>query len=139
VASFKGEFAFLSNFWPCKVEFEGMIYPGVEQAFQSAKTLDPAERRPFVDLGPGAAKRLGRKLALRPDWQEVKVGIMRQCLQSKFADPELRAQLLSTGERQLIEGNRWGDRFWGVCGGTGRNMLGTLLMELRAAIRSGTR
>lgn len=76
VIRFTGEFAFLSNFWPCRVELDGMIFPGVEQAFQAAKTLDPAERCHFVDLNPGAAKRAGRKVELRPDWQQVKVGIM---------------------------------------------------------------
>jgi ribA/ribD-fused uncharacterized protein len=138
ITRFADDFAFLSNFWPCRVEFEGMTFPGVEQAFQAAKALDPVERRRFTELSPVAAKRLGRKVQLRRDWQEVKVDIMRRCLQSKFADPELRAKLLATGERQLAEGNRWGDRFWGVCRGSGQNMLGVLLMELRNEIRNQT-
>jgi ribA/ribD-fused uncharacterized protein len=107
------------------------VFPGVEQAFQAAKTFDVQERQRFVGLSPASAKRRGRAVLLRPDWQEVKVDIMRQCLRSKFADANLQARLLATGARPLVEGNRWGDRFWGVCGGTGRNMLGVLLMELR--------
>jgi predicted NAD-dependent protein-ADP-ribosyltransferase YbiA (DUF1768 family) len=59
---------------------------------------------------------------------------MRECLESKFADPELRMKLLATGSRNLIEGNRWGDTFWGVSRGKGQNLLGVLLKELRGEL-----
>ena len=75
-------------------------------------------------------------MKLRPDWETEKISIMRALLRLKFADPALRAQLVATGVRPLVEGNRWGDRFWGVCGGNGQNMLGKLLMEIRAELRS---
>jgi ribA/ribD-fused uncharacterized protein len=72
----------------------------------------------------------------RPDWEDVKVGIMWQLLTDKFIRHEnLRRQLLATGDEELVEGNTWGDRFWGVCDGEGRNMLGVLLMRVRSAMQ----
>ena len=79
--------------------------------------------------------RLGRRIELRPDWEEVKIEIMRQVLKSKFThNPELREKLIATGNTELIEGNNWNDRFWGVCRGVGKNHLGKLLMEIRAEL-----
>lgn len=64
IRSFTGRYGFLSNFYPCKVEFEGAVYPSVEHAFQAAKTLDPDERIKFQsDVKPATAKAWGRKLA----------------------------------------------------------------------------
>jgi predicted NAD-dependent protein-ADP-ribosyltransferase YbiA (DUF1768 family) len=78
-----------------------------------------------------AAKRSGRSLVLRPDWEEVKLPVMEQILRAKFRHPVLRAQLLRTHPRPLVEVNTWGDRFWGVCDGTGANHLGQILLALR--------
>ena len=83
---------------------------------------------------------MGRHATLRPDWEEVKVDVMREGLRKKFAIPELRAMLLATGDEELIAGNTWHDRTWGrcvcdKCGGQGQNLLGQLLMELRTEIR----
>jgi ribA/ribD-fused uncharacterized protein len=136
ITEFTGRYWFLSNFSPSPVEFEGIVFPTVENAFQSAKTLDLELRKQFIPLGPGQAKRLGRSIPLREDWEEVKVDMMYHLLQEKFKDPELRASLLATGEEELIEGNTWGDRFWGVCKGQGQNMLGRLLMRIRQEIPS---
>jgi len=124
------------------IEFEGDLYPTVEHAFQAAKTADVAERARIRDLGtPDAAKRAGRKVALRRDWERVKLGIMESLLRTKFSEPGLMAQLLETGERELVEGNTWNDRFWGVCRGAGANHLGRLLMKVRSelAISRGSR
>ena len=132
---FRGEFDWLSNFFQCQVEFEGMNFSNVEAAFQAAKCLDMKERERFFDLSGGQAKRLGRRVELRSDWEEVKIDIMRQVLKSKFThNPELRAKLIATGDAELIEGNNWNDRFWGVCRGVGQNHLGKLLMEIRAEL-----
>ena len=65
----------------------------------------------------------------------MKIDIMRQVLKSKFTqNPELKAKLIATGDAELIEGNNWNDRFWGVCRGVGQNHLGKLLMEVRAEL-----
>lgn len=83
---------------------------------------------------PALAKRTARSLPLRQDWGRVKQTIMRQVLEQKFhpvKHPELVQWLLATGEAELIEGNDWGDVYWGVCRGVGKNHLGNMLMETR--------
>ena len=135
IDQFRGEFHWLSNFFLCQVEFEGMNFSNVEAAFQAAKCLDMKERERFFGLSGGQAKRLGRRVELRSDWEEVKIEIMRQVLKSKFTqNSELREKLIATGDTELIEGNNWNDTFWGVCRGKGRNHLGKLLMEVRAEL-----
>lgn len=127
------EYGFLSNFYPSPIEYKGIKYPTVEHMFQALKSLNPVERMAIAAAAtPGQAKRMGRRVSLRGDWEAVKVDVMRTALQLKFSDPTLKAKLIATGDAELIEGNTWNDTFWGVCRGTGRNMLGTLLMELRS-------
>ena len=134
---FRGEYAFLSNFQKCNIEFEGDVYPTVEHAFQAAKTFDKEERKRILSFAsPVIAKRIGRKVKLRADWEDVKCDIMLQLLKKKFKNPELAEKLLATGEAELIEGNNHGDRFWGMVNGEGKNMLGKLLMEVRDDLRT---
>lgn len=100
------------------------------------KSGNPADFARFAPLAAGEAKKLGRTVVLRPDWNEVKVSIMRNVLALKFRqNPDLREKLLATGEAELIEGNHWKDTFWGVCNGVGENWLGKLLMELREELK----
>lgn len=137
---FTGDYEFLSNFYnlPKDIEYEGQKYSSTEHAFQAAKTLSHKDRKPFTISGginAGTAKRMGRKISLRSDWEKVKISIMRDVLRLKFAIPELRTKLLATGNHSLVEGNTWGDRIWGVCKGKGQNLLGKLLMEIREEIR----
>jgi ribA/ribD-fused uncharacterized protein len=132
IGPFTGEFRFLSNFFPVAVEYEAMRYPTAEHAFQAAKTEDPLVRARIRALPTAsAAKRSGRNLVLRPDWEQRKLSIMGHILRQKFQHPVLRAQLLRTHPRPLVEVNTWGDHFWGVCHGHGENHLGRLLMALR--------
>lgn len=137
IDSFRGEYDFLSNFHLWRVEFEGLVYPSVEHAFQAAKSHDPAVRREIRAAGScGKAKSLGRRCELRPDWEAVKLGVMERLLHSKFSDPVLREKLLATGDARLEEGNTWNDTFWGVCRGHGKNHLGKLLMRVRQDLRA---
>lgn len=135
IGEFQGPNRWLSNFWPCRVVYLGLTFSSVEQAYQAAKCQDLDEAASFVNLTPGQAKRRGRLVKQRVDWEEVKVGIMADLLAQKFMNPVLREQLLSTGHQQLVEGNTWGDTFWGVCRGQGENHLGRLLMTLRAQLQ----
>jgi ribA/ribD-fused uncharacterized protein len=144
IAEFRGRFRFLSNFWSTDIWFEGVCYPSLEHAFQAAKTLDPEDREWIRRAtSPKQAKRRGgrrgeggRRITLRSDWEAVKVELMRELIGIKFArGSELAERLLATGEGELVEGNWWGDRFWGVCDGRGENWLGRLLVECRAALR----
>lgn len=123
---------FLSNFHAATVRLDAVEYPTVEHAYQAAKTMDDDERAHVRSAPtPGEAKARGGHVTLRPDWNDVKVAVMRGLLQQKFADGVLRDRLLATAPRVLIEGNTWGDRFWGVSEGEGQNWLGRLLMEIR--------
>jgi ribA/ribD-fused uncharacterized protein len=139
VAEFQGEYRFLSNFWPATIDFEGITYPSVEHAYQAAKTLDPNQRRRIAALStPADAKREGRALALRDDWEQAKFDVMERCVREKFTrHADLKARLLATGDATLEEGNTWGDRVWGVYQGQGDNRLGKILMTVRQELRTG--
>ena len=130
---FTDDYDFLSNFHFSPIEVDGRVYPTVEHAFQAAKTFDQTQRQAIAEAAtPGAAKRRGRRVQLRPDWEQVKVGIMEELVRLKFTThADLREKLLATGDAELVEGNNWNDRFWGVCGGLGRNELGQILMRIR--------
>ena len=140
---FDGEFAFLSNFYPSPIDENGITYPTVEHYFQAQKTLDVKERRTIAAATtPGQAKRMGRHVSLRPDWEKVKIDVMRKGLELKFQDPTLQVRLIGTGSYELVEGNTWHDNTWGSCVCSkcenipGRNLLGNLLMELREQVKS---
>jgi ribA/ribD-fused uncharacterized protein len=109
----------------------------VEHAYQAAKTLDRVARLEIANLEtPGQAKRKGRNVTLRADWEEIKLDVMRACIAQKFSREPLRSQLLATGDTPLVEGNHWGDTFWGVCKGKGQNNLGVILMQVRRDLAS---
>ena len=127
-----------SNFALCVVGYEFLVYDSVEAAFQAAKTLDSTERAKFCHVSPATAKSMGRKLKLRPDWEQVKVGVMVSCLRSKFMVNEYyRKTLIDTGTALLLENTTgWNDNTWGRdfrCKNTlGRNFLGLCLMLVRS-------
>ena len=137
INKFEGQYEFLSNFFPSVIEYEGFEYPTVEHAFQAAKTLNLDKRLRIAELPtPGEAKRAGRALELRSDWDNVKLQVMEDCLREKFKHTELLLKLIGTGDEFLMEGNYWHDNFWGSCscekcGGNGQNQLGKLLMKIR--------
>lgn len=132
IDSFSGDFRFLSNFYPCKIFFGGSFYPSVEHAYQAAKTLVPVERDQVRGARTaGVAKKLGRCVTLQAGWNSMRVTVMRELLRAKFSSNVLKAMLLDTGDSELVEGNYWGDMFWGVYKGRGENWLGRLLMEIR--------
>ena len=135
IRSFKGKNYFLSNFYPCDIEYEGRHYASVECAYQAAKTLDDNMRYYFSIMDSSVeAKCLGRRVQLRDNWDIIKCDIMYELLKLKFKNTELKSKLLSTGDAYLEEGNYWNDRYWGVCRGEGQNNLGKLLMAVRAEL-----
>lgn len=133
IDKFFGEYRFLSNFYLSVVEFEGYTYPSIEHAYQAAKTHDPLIREKIrEDDNPSRAKLIGKRLELRPGWDSIRIIIMEDLVRQKFTKHEhLKKKLLDTGNAELIEGNWWGDTFWGVCKGKGENNLGKLLMKIR--------
>jgi ribA/ribD-fused uncharacterized protein len=135
IAEFQGEYRFLSNFWPAQVTLDNVVYPSVECAYQAAKTLILVDRKPFTCMNAGQAKRAGKSLIIRPDWNQVKLAIMANLVKQKFNNNvELRVKLLNTGNDELVEGNRWNDTFWGICNGKGTNHLGKIIMDVRSQL-----
>lgn len=138
IDSFQGDYRWLSNFEPCEIAFEGILYPSTEHAYQAAKTLDRTTRAAIAAMNsPGKAKRAGAAVKSRPDWADVKLRIMEDILRQKFQQVRFRKLLMSTGDMQIVEGNTWGDVFWGVCGGVGENHLGRIIMKLRGEWMEG--
>lgn len=132
ITSFKGKYRFLSNFYPAKILYRNIEYPTVEHAYQAVKTVDKETRRSIASLAtPGDARRAGQNVVLRANWGLIRVGMMDVFIRKKFMIPDLERFLLATEDRDLVEGNYWGDTFWGVCKGVGQNQLGKLLMQIR--------
>jgi N-glycosidase YbiA len=132
---FRGEHRWLSNFAPAAIAYGNHTYPTVEHAYQAAKTNNDNERRQVLAcVTPGQAKRWGRQLTIRADWEIAKRDVMLGLLRLKFQQEPYRQQLIGTGDAVLVEGNEWGDTYWGICGGKGQNVLGQLLMQVRSEI-----
>ena len=138
ITSFKEGYSFLSNFFEHPVFFGGLRYRCAEAAFQAQKCINVCDRKTFTELSGAEAKKLGRQVALRPDWEKVKLSVMSDIIWAKFQDPALKRELLETGDKNLIEGNTWNDTFWGADAVTlqGNNHLGKILMATRAMLRA---
>ena len=138
IDSFVGEYSFLSNFYKVNFEFDGRLFHNSEAAFQAAKTFSGSERDLIAEMTPNEAKKMGRSVTLRRDWEEIKDLVMFNVCFAKFSqNPSLMRRLLDTGTEELIEGNTWHDNYWGDCkcpkcaDKEGRNQLGKTLMQLR--------
>lgn len=130
IDDFNGEYRFLSNFYM-------HLGSSVEHRYQARKTLNHDEAQLILSAStPAVAKKLGRAATLRDDWEDVKLRVMKYLVREKFQDPELARMLLKTVPHELVEGNWWGDAFWGVCRGVGENHLGKILMEVRDELES---
>ena len=143
INQFDDKYFFLSNFSKSKLVYDGISYPTVEHAFQAMKTMDIEERKEIASLPtPGAAKRAGRRVVLRGDWEDVKDGIMYKILKEKVKDPVLKQKLLDTDNEYLEEGTTWHDNYWGNCYCAkckhiqGKNVLGKTLMKIRDELKN---
>ena len=131
----KNKVEFLSNFYPAAVSFEKDLYPTVEHAYQAAKTLNQQSRLLIKNAKtPYDAKKLGKSLTLREGWNDIKIDIMRSLIREKFKNPFLRHLLSLTNDYDLINENKWNDKFWGMTNGVGENWLGKILEEVRKEI-----
>ena len=134
INEFRGRYYFLSNFYSVPVKYGLLTFANTEAAFHSEKC--PMRAAEFTKLNPSESKRLGRRVKLRSDWEQVKDDVMLDVVRAKFNQhPDLAQKLLATGDEELVEGNDWGDTYWGVCNGRGKNMLGKILMRVRAELR----
>lgn len=131
-----GEF---SNFAAYPIEIGKKRWPTSEHFFQAMKFKDIADQEEIRNANsPMLAARMGRdrKRALRRDWESAKVNVMREAVTAKFTQhEELKTLLLETGDAKLIE-HTTNDDYWGDGGdGKGKNMLGQILMDVRARLR----
>ena len=133
ITSFSGEYRFLSNFYERPIEVGNRRWASSEHAYQAAKSLLISDWDAIQSCRtPGEAKRMGMRISLRPDWHEVRLPIMEEIVAAKFDQhDDLRLHLIMSNPSELIEGNHWGDVFWGVCKGRGENHLGKILMKIR--------
>jgi ribA/ribD-fused uncharacterized protein len=129
----QSDYRFLMNSFDSPIECDdGHIYPTVEHAFQAAKTTDDLEKEQIrYALSARQAKRIGRSITLRYNWDNERVTVMEELLRKKFEDDTLKGQLLATKSSELVSG---GDTFWGQVHGSGENNLGKLLMKIRAEV-----
>jgi ribA/ribD-fused uncharacterized protein len=145
INNFEGDYRFLSNFFMFPVTYENIEYPSNEHAYQAAKTLLLTDKMKISKLKtPGEAKKAGRQVFLRLDWEEIKYDVMFEICKIKFSDPQLKTRLLLTGDSYLEEGNTWHDNFWGVCKCSKcglinhkmkQNQLGQILMQIRQNLK----
>lgn len=151
IQKFDGRYGFLSNFYPCEIEHQGIVYPSVEHFYVAMKCngpqfingtqYTPIDFREMISriTYAGAVKKLGRKMSVRKDWNEKKLDFMNFAIRQKFEDAALAEMLAETSGQELVEGNMWHDNFWGVClcdrcGSNGKNNLGRILMAVRDEI-----
>ena len=152
IQKFEGRYGFLSNFYPCEIVHQGIVYPSVEHFYVAMKCNGPQYlngvqytpidfREMIASVGhPGTVKKLGKKISVRKDWDVKKIELMNWAVREKFRDEKLAEMLIETGDVQIIEGNAWHDTYWGVCScdkcaGKGQNHLGNILMKVREELR----
>lgn len=139
ISDFDDEYYFLSNFTYAPFKRNGLLWDTVEHYYQAMKTTDLKKREEIRLIGhPRFAKRLGRRVLLRPDWESVKYLFMLYGVRDKFRqNPQLAKLLKDTAPSYLVEGNTWHDNIWGDCSClrcttiVGQNLLGKILMRVR--------
>ena len=147
IESFSGRYNFLSNFYPAKIEHQGITYPTLEHYYVSMKVKNDQQidgkyitmidcRELIAKMpNPARVKQFGKIIKVRRDWDDVKLDIMLWGIREKFKHTDLKDLLLSTGDQELVEGNTWNDTYWGICRGEGQNNLGKILMKVRMELR----
>jgi ribA/ribD-fused uncharacterized protein len=133
---FRGPYRFLSNFYTVPILFEHRVYLSVENAYQASKFATESPQRDVIQrASPGTAKRIGRTARTNLSKEKLKEqnkSQMLEFLRIKFKPGCYVSQkLIDTFPMDLVEGNTWGDVYWGECSGVGENMLGQLLMQVR--------
>jgi ribA/ribD-fused uncharacterized protein len=142
IVKFVGEDYYLSNFYSAPVKLGNLTFKTNEAAFQASKyrAMTGTQQEQYAYIAaildcekPGETKKLGKQVAIDLDkWEQIKVRCMRDIVRAKFdQNQDLKTKLMATGAALLVEGNDWGDTFWGLCNGKGGNVLGSILMELR--------
>lgn len=142
INSFKGDYSWLSNMADCEINYKGWTFKSVENAYMWAKNPNDEAWLDFcLTNSPAECKKRAKTVALRHDWEEVKLSVMFELLKLKFSQKRFKEKLLATGTENIVEGNYWNDKFWGVClksnPNVGENYLGRLIMEVRTLLKKG--
>lgn len=140
IDSFDGEHEFLSNFYEAPFLFKARKVPTAEHGYQMMKATDDEDQAYVLEADtPGEAKKRGNDIDIRSNWDNIKTITMYRVVRSKFNYPQnqdLAQKLIDTGDKKLVEGNDWGDTFWGVTDDGGENQLGKILMLVRSELKS---
>lgn len=137
IICFRGYYFFLSNFYRKSFLWNYRRWKTAEHAFQAAKALSDEDRELIrKSKHPMEARRLGQRVHIRPDWDLVKLNVLKSILEAKFSDPNLKRRLLKTGDKYIGEEN-FSDSYYGLVDGQGKNHLGKILMQLRDEFRQG--
>lgn len=139
IKEFKNQYFFLSNFYEYPIYYNKLVFCNAEAAFQAQKVINEKDQYKFINLNASQARKLGKTVQLRKDWEEIKDNVMYEIVKRKFlTNKELQQKLLETKEEELVEGNWWHDTYWGVDSktGIGQNKLGKILMKVREEVKS---
>lgn len=141
IDSFSGDYRFLSNFYPSPmvIPFPGLgsiLVPTVEHPYQALKCDNVEDAKTILkQRTPGQTKRLIKSMDHINNFHDYKYDFMKALVTEKFnQNLDLAKKLVETGDRELVEGNTWGDVYWGVCRGVGENNLGKILMNIRSTL-----
>jgi len=137
--SVSDEYGCFSNFAGYPIQLAGKSWRTTEHYFQAQKFIDSDHQEAIRNAkGAMVAARMGRDRSkkIKDDWEQIKVEVMTQAVRAKFTQhADLRAMLLGTGEATLVE-HTSNDAYWGDGGdGSGKNMLGQILMKIRDEFR----
>lgn len=139
IKEFKNQYFFLSNFYEYPIYYNKLVFCNAEAAFQAQKVINEKDQYKFINLNASQARKLGKTVQLRKDWEEIKDNVMYEIVKRKFIiNKELQQKLLETKEEELVEGNWWHDTYWGVDSktGIGQNKLGKILMKVREEVKN---
>lgn len=143
IIEFKDEYSFLSNFYPCDIPYGDKVFPSSEHFFMSFKneSKEWKDKCASKEYTCGQIKRLGRKVELVEDWENIKYSVMFFVVNFKFSrNNDLKYKLLATGNQNLVEGNYHNDKIWGIClkssPNVGENYLGRILMDVRTRLQN---
>jgi ribA/ribD-fused uncharacterized protein len=137
ILGFRDQYAFLSSFYLCDINYKGVLFESVEHAYQAQKATNEADFNLIKNsFKPSLAKHFAKTIKLREDWTKVKDGVMLDLVRIKFSIPDMRDKLLETADSYLEETNYWNDTYWGVYNGKGKNKLGKILMKVREELRN---
>ena len=138
IEQFRGEYNWLSNFASVPIEYDGVTYKSVEHAYLSAKSDDKEWKQVCSEDYPaGELKKISKGIEIVPNWDDMKIGVMKMLLVKKYSQEPFTTKLLNTENMIIEEGNYWGDTFWGVDlkSGYGENTLGKIIMNIREILK----